>query len=64
MRAATDWDPRSWRHHPAFQQPDWPDDAAHEAIIKEIGNLPPLVFAGEARDLTESLAAVSRGEAF
>ena len=64
MRAATDWDPRSWRHHPAFQQPDWPDDAAHEAIIKKIGNLPPLVFAGEARDLTESLAAVSRGEAF
>ena len=64
MRAATDWDPRSWRHHPAIQQPDWPDDAAHEAIIKEIGNLPPLVFAGEARDLTESLAAVSRGEAF
>ncbi|MEE2698042.1 MAG: 3-deoxy-7-phosphoheptulonate synthase class II [Actinomycetota bacterium] len=64
MRAATDWDPRSWRHHPAFQQPNWPDDAAHEAIIKEIGNLPPLVFAGEARDLTESLAAVSRGEAF
>ncbi len=64
MRAATDWDPRSWRHHPAFQQPDWPDDAAHEAVIKEMGNLPPLVFAGEARDLTESLAAVSRGEAF
>ncbi len=64
MRTAADWDPRSWRHRPAFQQPDWPDDAAHEAIIKEMGNLPPLVFAGEARDLTESLAAVSRGEAF
>ena len=26
--------------------------------------MPPLVFAGEARDLTDSLAQVSRGEAF
>ncbi|MBC8364396.1 MAG: 3-deoxy-7-phosphoheptulonate synthase class II [Actinobacteria bacterium] len=48
----------------ALQQPTWPDDASHEAVLKEMANLPPLVFAGEARDLTESLAAVSRGEAF
>ena len=64
MRPVTDWDPRSWRGRPALQQPEWPDEAAHEAVLKEMGNLPPLVFAGEARDLTESLAAVSRGEAF
>ena len=59
-----DWHPRTWRERIALQQPTWPDDAAHEAVLKEMANLPPLVFAGEARDLTEGLAAVSRGEAF
>lgn len=63
-RPVADWDPRSWREHPALQQPEWPDDAIHDAVLEEIGALPPLVFAGEARDLTQSLAAVSRGEAF
>jgi 3-deoxy-7-phosphoheptulonate synthase len=58
------WHPRTWRERVALQQPTWPDDAAHEAVLKEMANLPPLVFAGEARDLTEGLAAVSRGEAF
>jgi 3-deoxy-7-phosphoheptulonate synthase len=58
------WHPRTWRERIALQQPTWPDDAAHEAVLKEMANLPPLVFAGEARDLTEGLAAVSRGEAF
>ena len=64
MRHAAHWDPRTWRDRPALQQPDWPDEVAHEAILEEMASLPPLVFAGEARDLTESLAAVSRGEAF
>ncbi len=31
---------------------------------KELASVPPLVFAGEARDLRSKLAAVSRGEAF
>ncbi|MBI2170012.1 MAG: 3-deoxy-7-phosphoheptulonate synthase class II [Actinobacteria bacterium] len=58
------WSPESWRHLPADQQPDWPDQAALEAVIDELRGLPPLVFAGEARNLTRSLADVSEGRAF
>ncbi len=58
------WSPTSWRDRPAAQQPDWPDENEFERVLKQMGSLPPLVFAGEARDLTDQLAAVGRGEAF
>ncbi len=58
------WTPSSWHERAAAQQPDWPDEAALERVLKQIGALPPLVFAGEARNLTDDLARVSRGEAF
>jgi 3-deoxy-7-phosphoheptulonate synthase len=58
------WSPTSWREHAAAQQPDWPDDAALERALKQLAALPPLVFAGEARDLTAALGGVVRGEAF
>src|SRR5581483_5743154 len=60
----TEWTPDGWRRRPAAQQPDWPDPDALEAAIAEIRRLPPLVFAGEARNLTESLAAAHDGRAF
>jgi 3-deoxy-7-phosphoheptulonate synthase len=58
------WLPTSWRDHPAEQQPEWPDTAALDDALKQLRDLPPLVFAGEARSLKASLARVSRGEAF
>jgi 3-deoxy-7-phosphoheptulonate synthase len=61
---ASSWTPRSWRDHPAAQQPNWPDEAALEAVLKQMATLPPLVFAGEARELTARLGQVARGEAF
>ncbi len=61
---ANSWSPDSWRARPAAQQPEWPDDDALDAALTEIGGLPPLVFAGEARTLTESLAAAHEGRAF
>ncbi|MCB0977406.1 MAG: 3-deoxy-7-phosphoheptulonate synthase class II [Acidimicrobiales bacterium] len=61
---STSWTPRSWRDRPAAQQPDWPDEGAYEAVLKQMSTLPPLVFAGEARALTEHLADVANGEAF
>jgi 3-deoxy-7-phosphoheptulonate synthase len=33
-------------------------------VLKQMATLPPLVFAGEARDLTAQLAAVADGKAF
>jgi 3-deoxy-7-phosphoheptulonate synthase len=58
------WDPRSWRSRPAAQQPTWPDQAELEHVEKELAAMPPLVFAGEARELKDRLAAVCRREAF
>ena len=49
---------------PAAQQPDWPDAGALGAALKQIAQFPPLVFAGEARALTTSLAQVAAGNAF
>src|SRR5690242_11636088 len=58
------WTPSTWQHHPAGQQPEWPDtDGLHRAL-KTIAGYPPLVFAGEARSLQGSLARVAAGEAF
>src|SRR2546423_6766080 len=59
-----DWSPSSWRDLPAEQQPDWPDEAALDRVLKQLGSLPPLVFAGEARSLTQDLGRVASGEAF
>ncbi len=59
-----DWSPSSWRDFPALQQPEWPDESAVDVVLKQLRDLPPLVFAGEARDLMSQLAAVARGEAF
>ncbi len=58
------WNPRSWRDYVALQQPQWPDGDAHEAALEQLSLLPPLVFAGEARELTERLADVAAGRAF
>ncbi|MCU1397993.1 MAG: phospho-2-dehydro-3-deoxyheptonate aldolase, partial [Acidimicrobiales bacterium] len=58
------WTPTSWQSHPAEQQPDWPDTAALDAALKQISSYPPLVFAGEARNLQASLAQVCAGNAF
>ena len=58
------WTPSSWRHRPAAQQPDWPDEAALDRALKRLTGLPPLVFAGEARQLTASLAEAAEGRAF
>jgi 3-deoxy-7-phosphoheptulonate synthase len=58
------WSPSSWRGYPALQQPDWPDQARLEEVRAEIGGMPPLVFAGEARSLRDRLADVVDGKAF
>src|SRR4051794_1055172 len=61
---APQWTPSTWRERPAEQQPDWPDAAAVEQVEKRLAGLPPLVFAGEARNLTTALGEVAGGRAF
>jgi 3-deoxy-7-phosphoheptulonate synthase len=61
---SSSWSPPSWRELAAAQQPDWPDASALDLALKELSTYPPLVFAGEARALTGSLAEVAAGRAF
>ena len=58
------WTPASWRDRHAEQQPDWPDEAVLDATLKTLASYPPLVFAGEARQLTADLGRVASGQAF
>ncbi|OYQ28867.1 3-deoxy-7-phosphoheptulonate synthase class II [Sandarakinorhabdus cyanobacteriorum] len=58
------WSPDSWRACEARQLPSYPDAGALKAVESELRSYPPLVFAGEARDLTARLADVAAGNAF
>ncbi|MEO6012777.1 MAG: 3-deoxy-7-phosphoheptulonate synthase class II [Devosia sp.] len=58
------WTPNSWRQKPISQVPAYPDAAKLIAVEAQLAKFPPLVFAGEARDLKAHLAEVARGEAF
>ncbi len=60
----TAWEPASWRGLRAGHQPVWPDPEALEASLATLATAPPLIFAGEARDLQAALARVARGDAF
>lgn len=61
---AANWAPDSWTAHEARQLPDYPDAVALKAATDTLRSHPPLVFAGEARNLTAELARVAAGEAF
>jgi 3-deoxy-7-phosphoheptulonate synthase len=61
---ARTWSPSSWKAFPAAQQPEWPDEAALDRALKQVSSYPPLVFAGEARNLLTSLGHVAAGNAF
>jgi 3-deoxy-D-arabino-heptulosonate 7-phosphate (DAHP) synthase class II len=58
------WSPSSWREREALQQPEWPDDGPAEVVRRRLHALPPLVFAGEARQVQSALAEVAAGRAF
>ncbi len=57
------WSPSSWRDFPIKQQPTYKDLDKLRSIEAEIKTFPPLIFAGEARELKKELAKVARGEA-
>ncbi|MBB5074053.1 3-deoxy-7-phosphoheptulonate synthase [Bartonella callosciuri] len=59
-----EWTPASWRARPIKQFPTYPDKSVLEGVEQKLRSYPPLVFAGEARDLKNELAAVAQGQAF
>lgn len=58
------WTKSSWRKKPIKQQPTYTDIAKLTKIEKELASMPPLVFAGEVRNLKKELKKVSSGDAF
>ena len=58
------WTPQSWRDKTIRQMPSYPDKAALDSVEQRLSGYPPLVFAGEARNLRSQLARVAKGEAF
>lgn len=60
----SEWHPDSWRRMPIVQVPSYPDQAELNSVESELSSYPPLVFAGEARNLKEQLAEVAQGKAF
>ncbi|MEZ6022005.1 MAG: 3-deoxy-7-phosphoheptulonate synthase class II [Hyphomonadaceae bacterium] len=59
------WTPAGWRAKPAKHIPtDYPDPAALTRVEDTLRTYPPLVFAGEARNLKARLADVAAGKAF
>jgi 3-deoxy-7-phosphoheptulonate synthase len=60
----TNWTPRSWRERPIAQVPAYPDTDRLTAVEAQLTTFPPLVFAGEARELKQQLAEVAGGRAF
>ena len=61
---ARKWSPEGWRELPILQQPNWPDAALLDNTEARLKNSPPLVFAGEARNLRAKLADACEGRAF
>ncbi len=60
----SEWRPDSWRTMPIVQVPTYPDQVEVKLVEEELSSFPPLVFAGEARNLKSQLADVAAGKAF
>ncbi len=58
------WTKSAWRSKDRIQMPDYTDPAALKAVEARLSSYPPLVFAGEARQLRAHLAEVAEGRAF
>ncbi len=61
---ARDWRPDSWRSKPARQMPEYDDPERLREVERRLAGFPPLVFAGECRELQRRLAEVAAGRAF
>jgi 3-deoxy-7-phosphoheptulonate synthase len=61
---ATNWSPSSWRSKPGLHMPEYSDKAKLREVEQRLADFPPLVFAGEARELKKRLAEVSQGHGF
>ena len=60
----SEWKPGSWRDKPAEQLPVYKNQNALKDAENTLRRQPPLVFAGEARNLKDALAGIAAGHGF
>ena len=60
----TKWSINSWRNFGAKHLPEYPDAEKLKSIETLLRTYPPLVFAGEVRELKRNLSKISEGKAF
>ena len=58
------WKPNSWRLKKAKHLPIYSDEKKLNAVTEKLSGYPPLVFAGESRNLLKQLGDVANGKAF
>lgn len=61
---ASNWTPEGWKAHEARHLPSYNDAEKLSAVEATLAKFPPLVFAGEARELKSDLAEVAAGRGF
>ena len=58
------WQLDSWKKYKAKHIPDYKDPEHLNRVLENLKGFPPLVFAGEVRSLSNSLAEVAEGNGF
>ncbi len=58
------WTPNTWESKVALHQPDYQNKNKLARVIKRLKKLPPLVFAGEVRELKNQLSKCVDGNSF
>ncbi|RMH42097.1 MAG: 3-deoxy-7-phosphoheptulonate synthase class II, partial [Alphaproteobacteria bacterium] len=58
------WSKSDWRQKPRVQMPDYEDKEALARVEARLSQYPPLVFAGEVRNLKRRLGEAAAGRAF
>ncbi len=61
---ASNWTVDSWKSHEARHLPSYGDAEKLRGVEATLSRFPPLVFAGEARELKNDLAEVAAGRGF
>jgi len=58
------WSKNSWRSRKALQQPTYKNQSELDEVLSTLNTFPPLIFAGEAKNLKNELAKACEGKAF
>ncbi|KAG9132762.1 hypothetical protein Leryth_014032 [Lithospermum erythrorhizon] len=58
------WSIESWKSKKALQLPEYPNKEDLDSVLKTLEDFPPIVFAGEARNLEDRLGEAAMGRAF